>query len=251
MSEIKISFKKKSKKSPENLVIVGHPKLGKTEACSMIPNSLILDLQSGSKFIDAPAADVKHIAMENNISMMDAFYHTVEEIKKNPPDYLIVDTLTALEDLGQELGLALYQNTTMGKNYKDKSILNLPNGGGYHWARLGFEELESMLVGAYKKGTIYIVHPKTASILKEGKDLSARDINLSGKLKTYVCGEADAVGFMYRDKGSNKNIISFKSDERDLATGARPKHLRGQEFIISELMEDGKLKTFWEKIYID
>lgn len=75
----------------------------------------------------------------------------------------------------------------------------------------------------------------------------------------------DAIGYMYRNKEGNQNMLSFQTNELDLATGARSKHLAGREFVISEKFEvDGKtlftfdkenpgkesiIKTYWEKIY--
>jgi len=68
-------------------------------------------------------------------------------------------------------------------------------------------------------------------------------------LKTIVAAGADAIGYLFRDKENNQNIISFKSHEQDLASGARPPHLRNQEFIISEL-KGNKIITYWDKIFI-
>lgn len=31
---------------------------------------------------------------------------------------------------------------------------------------------------------------------------------------------------------------------------ARSTHLRNKEFVISEILEDGSYKTYWDKIYI-
>lgn len=68
-------------------------------------------------------------------------------------------------------------------------------------------------------------------------------------LKTLVCADMDAIGYMYRHKDGDKNILSFKSSEQDLATGSRSKHLRNEEFVISELRDD-TLVTYWDNIFI-
>jgi hypothetical protein len=261
---INLITKTKRRKSPIKTLIVGHPKIGKTEMLAKLTNSAILDLQSGTAYADDTNCtffDVRTILRENNaelidggekpITKIDVYYEITNHLRKNPVDYLSVDTSSDLEDLAKVMALYMYKASPMGKKYKGTDVTTLPNGAGYNWVRIAFEKLTSELEGCYTKGLIYTVHPKNASITKNGEDISARDINLTGKLKTILCGEVDAVGFVYRDKGSNTNVISFKTSERDLASGARPKHLRGQEFPISKLLDDGTLETYWDKVFID
>lgn len=253
MSELKLNFNVRRRKSPVRMLIVGHPKIGKTELGAGLENVFIMDLQDGTGYIPdgVPVANIKALALEHDMTELNMFGTVVTQLKKNPPDYLFIDTATEVEGLAKELGLVMYKKNPMGKNFTGTDILTLPQGGGYLWMRNGFDELTNMLEGAYTKGIIYTVHPKNSSISKEGRDLMARDINLTGAMKTIFVGNMDAIGFMYRNKGTNENVLSFKTDERDLATGARPKHLRGQEFVISKLEDNGKLTTYWDKIYID
>lgn len=79
------------------------------------------------------------------------------------------------------------------------------------------------------------------------REFSASEIDLSGKNKSIVSAEADAIGYVYRV--NNQNYISFATRD-EVICGARPEHLRGQNVLISELQETGELKTFWDKIYI-
>lgn len=242
---------KKKQQSPRKTLIIGHPKIGKTEACASIPNSIVLDLQSGTTYAPGKSYDIKLLALENQISKLDMYAHACAMLKEEPPEYLTVDTATEVEALAWDLAFIKYKASAVGKNFKGTEVKSLPNGAGYMWMQLAMETLMDMLNGCYTKGLIFTIHPKNANILKAGQDLQARDINLTGKLKTIFTGEMDAIGFMYRNKGTNENMLSFKSDERDLASGARPKHLRGKEFIISVLEDDGTLTTHWDKIFID
>jgi hypothetical protein len=73
------------------------------------------------------------------------------------------------------------------------------------------------------------------------------NIDLTGKIKSLICANADAIGYMYRKE--NKTILSFKTSE-EVTCGARPDHLRNQEIVITEL-EDGVLKTSWDKVFIN
>jgi len=41
--------------------------------------------------------------------------------------------------------------------------------------------------------------------------------------------------------------LSFKTNE-ETTCGARPEHLRNEEIVISEMI-DGKLVTYWDKVY--
>ena len=72
------------------------------------------------------------------------------------------------------------------------------------------------------------------------------NIDLTGKIKSLICANADAIGYMYR-KGS-KTILSFKTND-DVICGARPEHLSNAEIVITEMI-DGVVKTTWDKVFI-
>ena len=74
----------------------------------------------------------------------------------------------------------------------------------------------------------------------------AANIDLTGKIKSLICANADAIGYMFR-KG-NQTIINFKNND-NVTCGARPIHLRDQEIVISDMNEKGEIKTYWNKIY--
>lgn len=110
------------------------------------------------------------------------------------------------------------------------------------------------------KSFILIGHAKSSSINKNGKDLNAKDLALTGKLKLIISANCDTIGYMYRNpSNNNQTILSFKTHEQDLATGARPDHLANQEFVICELTnpdyvknnEPRKFVTYWNKIFIE
>jgi hypothetical protein len=83
---------------------------------------------------------------------------------------------------------------------------------------------------------------------KNGAEFSSLDLDLTGKLKRIASSKSDAIGYLYR-KG-NKNILSFKTTD-EISCGARPEHLRNQEIVLSEILEDGTFKTHWDRIFID
>jgi len=253
-----ITTQKAISKDPRRLLIFSPPKVGKTSLVTKLPKCLIVDLEGSSPFFDGMFVDIVKIAEEKNISKLDAFKEVInalneQKIKnKNIPvyDYIATDSASALEDLARDLANIMYKNTPMGKGFSG-DVLNLPNGAGYGYLREAFEQLYGYFDRFYKKGLIILAHTKSSSINKNGQDLSCKDVSLTGKLKQIVTSEMDAIGFLYRNKGTNENYLSFKTNEQDLASGARPVHLRQKEFLISKLLDNGELETHWENIYLD
>lgn len=238
--------------SPRKLFIFSHPKIGKTVTVSKLPNSLLIDLEDGSEFVEAMKINVRKYAKENNLNPLKVLKDISDELAKREViyDYIILDTSSAMEDLAETLALHRYKSSPLGKNYTGSDVLSLPNGAGYHWLRLAFEEIYDMFSGHANKCLIVTGHVKNASINKDGKELNAKDIQLTGKLKLILTSGMDAIGFMYRNKETQQNILSFKTSEQDLATGARPEHLRGKEIVISEIT-DGNFVTYWSNVFID
>jgi hypothetical protein len=72
------------------------------------------------------------------------------------------------------------------------------------------------------------------------------NIDLTGKIKSLICANADAIGYMFR-KG-NQVFLSFKTNE-ETTCGARPEHLRNAEIVISEANDKGEIVTHWDEIY--
>jgi hypothetical protein len=80
----------------------------------------------------------------------------------------------------------------------------------------------------------------------KGEMVMAANIDLTGKIKSLVCANADAIGYLYR-KGP-KTIISFKTND-EVTCGARPDHLRNKEIVIAD-STDGTLKVSWDEVYV-
>ena len=254
-------------KDVRRLVLYAQTKTGKTEAISKLPNTLIIDTEDGSGFVSGMKINIKEECRKNNTNplaviekigqLLNEYY---EKNKKWPYDYIVVDTATSLEEFARIYATILYRSTPIGKSFAGTDVVaELPNGGGYDWLRKAFKELLKPIENKCNKCFILIGHAKTSSINKMGKDLSAKDLALTGKLKLIVCADADAIGYMYRNPANNnQTILSFKSHEQDLATGARAAHLSNQEFIICELTnpdyaekkEEKVFITHWDKIFM-
>jgi len=220
---------KASRRNPSKLIIYGPPKIGKTTLISQLSDTLILDLENGSNFVDAMKIHISSIAELKDVG---------ETIKKEGRPYkrIAVDTSTELEKWAEDLAKTMYMETPIGKNFKEKSILTLPNGGGYLWLRLAFERLQEY-IETLAEEIIYIGHLKDKLIERDGKEVSAKDIDHTGKIRSIICSRADAVGYIYRK--DTQMWVTFKSSD-EIVCGSRCDHLKGQEFEFN-----------WDKIYID
>lgn len=232
--------------NPRRLFIFSNPKCGKTSLVAKLPKALLIDLEEGSDFVDALKIKAKTINDLRAISKEIGEENAKLGEGKFVYDYIIIDTVTRLQDMVKDLALDLYKDTAMGKNYKGDDILKLPQGGGYYYLREAFEKVYSAF-DRKSKCLILLGHIKPSSITKDGKELMAKDIDLTGKIKSITAANMDAIGYLYR-KGS-ECILSFKTSEEDLATGARPEHLRNQEIVVSEMTEKGFI-THWDKIFL-
>ena len=228
--------------SPNKLIIFSKPKVGKSSALAQLENSLILDLEKGTDFLDACKLQA------SNLEEIKVIGTAIIEAGR-PYKYLIVDTITKLEDMVLPLAAKSYRETPIGKNWKgeDSEILNLPNGAGYSYLRTAFFKVLDYLYTLAPR-VILVGHLKAKYLEKDGKEVVAAELDLVGKLKSMVSADVDAIGLLYRE--GNKTILSFKTTN-DVICGARPVHLRNEEFVLAEMSDDNKLTTNWDKIYID
>lgn len=232
--------------SPRNLIIFSKPKTGKTTLLSQLDNCLILDLEKGSKYVDAMKVEA------SSIEEIKLIGKAIKEAG-NPYTYLAVDTITALEEMCIPYAEELYTKTPMGKNWPTSgkaqygSLLSLPNGAGYPYLREAFTKVVNYL-HTWAPRIILVGHVKDTMLEKNGSEFNSLDLDLTGKLKRITASNSDSIGYLYR-KGK-QNILSFKTSD-EIACGARPKHLSNQEIVLSEIDSEGNITTNWDKIYID
>lgn len=222
-----------SRRDPGNLVIYGPPKIGKTSILAGLENCLIIDLEEGSDMVDALKIKVKNLNELKELAK--------EIIKQGKPyKYIAIDTVTQLEIWCERDATAAYKSSAIGKNFdKDGqglSVLSLPNGAGYQWLRQSYEKWIGVL-NQLAPHLILVGHLKTKVLDKEGKEVSVGDLSLTGKIREMTCANADAIGYVFRQK--DQTMISFDS-QNDVIVGSRCEHLKGQIIPFE-----------WDKIFID
>ena len=159
--------------------------------------------------------------------------------------HITIDNATRLEEICLPYAATLYRQSPVGKNWKGSDVRELPNGSGYFYIRQAVRKVIDMFKDLCDE-FILVGHVKDTQVNKDGEELSEMSLDLVGKLSSIICGEADAVGFLYR-KG-NETHISFKGGD-GTPKEARAPHLRGQDIVITTGDEDGNLTTYWDKIY--
>lgn len=224
---------------PKNLIIFSKPKLGKSSACAALPNALCIDLEDGGyDYIDAMKVKV----------------NTVEDLKEvckavikagKPYDFIVLDTITRLEDMAKPLALKLFKATPAGSKFDGDDVLTAANGSGYGFLRTAIEMCIDM-VSKCAPHIILVCHTKDAAVANS--ELTVKSIDLLGKTGRILSSKSDAIGFLSRDEDSN-TTLSFNTNDKFVECGARPAHLRNKDIILGEMQENGEIIYRWDLVY--
>lgn len=242
---------------PLCLTIYSQPKMGKTTLVSYLPNCLILDFEGGSKYVDGMKIEVKDFKQLTDIGK--------EVIKAGRPyDFVVIDTLTALEDWCLWDATEFYMGTPQGKTFnvtptgkaKPRSqwepVINLPNGAGYKFLRESFRRWMDKIMKLADR-VILVGHIKDKFIVTKGGDeASALDLDLTGKIKQITTQHySDSIAYLSRDTDSNP-VLNFQTSE-EIACGSRSPHLKGKQIQIATYNEEkNELEDVrWDIIYPD
>lgn len=177
--------------NPKYLILYGLPKAGKTSAIAQLDNNLIIDLEGGSTFVDAMSIQCRTI---NDLGeAAQAIRAKNQEVGHNFYKHITIDNATRLEDICLSFAATLYRKTELGKNWKGGDITTLPRGAGYKYLRDAVKKVIDMFKELCDE-FILIGHVKDSITEKDGEEVTAKEIDLVGKLGKIVCGMADAVG---------------------------------------------------------
>lgn len=122
----------------------------------------------------------------------------------------------------------------------------LANGAGWLYMRKAIRQLVDMFKPLCES-LILVCHVKDKQIKKNGEEMVEMAVDLAGKSADIICGEADAVGYLYRER--NKTYISFEGGDNTIRE-ARPLHLRGKKILVAESDENNEVTFDTSKVFI-
>ena len=230
--------------NPKFLILFGRPKAGKSTLMANLDNNLIIDLENGYQALSALVVQARTI--NDFAEIANALREEIKKEGKFPYKYITIDNATRLEEMCLSYACQIYKNTPMGKTYQGSDVRTLPNGSGYMYLRQAVRKVIDMFRDLCES-LILVAHVKEKMINKEGEELSEMSIDLTGKLGDILCGEADAIGYVYRKK--NDTIISFEGGDNSIRE-ARANHLRGKKIVVATSDENNNITVDMTKIFL-
>lgn len=230
--------------NPKFLILFGRPKAGKSTLMANLDNNLIIDLENGYQALSALIVQARTV--NDFAEIANALREEIKNTGKFPYKYITIDNATRLEEMCLSYACQLYRQTPMGKTYQGTDIRTLPNGSGYMYLRQAVRKVIDMFRDLCES-LILVAHVKEKMINKEGEELSEMSIDLTGKLGDILCGEADAIGYVYRKK--NDTIISFEGGDNSIRE-ARANHLRGKKIVVATSDENNNITVDMAKIFL-
>ena len=256
-------------KSPNTILLYAKPKQGKTTALSLLEDSLLIDTESGSDYVDAFKIKVDitkpmHEQAEEFVNICRAIYMAGynKETKQYTPKYkvIIIDTFTRLDEWSEIVGTINYMNKGQGKKWnlaadgktkipptsKDfETVHEIGQGFGYKHSREVMTDWYDQICMLAPR-TIFVCHVKDKQVSTNlGEAVSTREINLTGKVKDIVASKVDTVMYCYRE--GNKFMASFSGED-----GTRCPYLSGKIIVLTESNDKGEIVVNnWNQIFID
>lgn len=268
MIELPTQRREAQQYNPRLLVLFGKPKSGKSTLMAALDDNLIIDLDDGYKALSVMSIYVN--SARALFEVKNSLQAKMQETGKVPYKFITIDNATRLEEMSLVYAAHLYRSTTqMGAAWgmmkdpknpnmllKDKNgqlipdpkadVRLLPQGAGYTYLRKAVREMIDMFK-PFCETLILVAHVKDKQIRKDGQEMSEMSVDLAGKLGDIICGEADAIGYIYRD-GKN-TVMSFEGGDSTIKE-ARPLHLRGRKFIVATSDENNNVTVDMSKIFI-
>ena len=249
--------------NPNMQIIYSVPKAGKTTIVSHLEDHLILELEpGGANYVEGRVQE---------ISKASEFNEVLKLIANSPTkvcEYLVVDTITRLDEWSEIVGTYNYMQKPQGKKFnrvgetadgkmiyhtdvRFETVHSLGQGFGYAHSRAVMNDWYDALLNLVVIGkvgyVILLAHVKDKLVeSKNGDSVETIDINLTGKVKSIYASKVDAVGHFYRE--GTKGYISY-DNEYKVVSGGRCVHLDGS-IQVSEKMPDKSIKVDWSNIYL-
>jgi hypothetical protein len=253
--------------NPKLLVLFGKPKSGKSTLMASLDSNLIIDLEDGYRALSV--MDIQVRTAQQMFEVEKLIRSKMEELKgEYPYRFITIDNATRLEEMCLPYAAHLYRSTAMGaswgylkdsanrpvKDANGKNVIDpkadvrlLPNGAGYLYLRQALKKMVDMFKPLCDT-LILVAHVKDRQIKLNGEELSEMSVDLAGKMGDIICGEADAIGYIYRD--GKKTYISFEGGDNTIRE-ARPLHLRGKKIEVASSDEDNNVTVDMSKIFLN
>lgn len=253
--------------NPKLLIIMGRPKQGKSSFVAAIDDNLIIDLEDGYRALSVMKVQAR--SMKDLQEIKTAIIEKGKELHKAPYRFITIDNATRLEEMSIPYAAELYRNTPMGQGWgymKDAKGMNiknpktgqfiidpkadvrlLPNGSGYLYLRKAIRQMIDMFKPLCET-LILVTHVKDKQIRKDSQEMSEMSVDLAGKAADIICGEADAIGLIYRE--GNKTYISFEGGDNTIRE-ARCPHLRGKKILVAESNENNEVVFNTSEVFIN
>ena len=247
---------KKLLTEPTVFLFYGLEKIGKTTIASELPNCLHVDLERGTKYVDT--ARINCESWEELIAIKEAVL-----AREKRYDFIVLDTLTAMETYCRKLATETYMGTNQGKNFnRDKTGKVLPidewndvidalgqNGYLYifnAWRKMMDTVMEMTQESKYPDNPtrlILIGHMRDKYIDPNSptstNKVSTKELDLTGKLKAITLQSyADSIAKCSRDKLGNL-IFNFQAGDEDVSAGSR----------VGPINQKVDSKVIWKTLY--
>lgn len=216
----------------------------KSTIVAALEDNLIIDLENGYQALSAMVVQAR--TYKDLVEIAEALKAKKKELGRFPYKYLTIDNATRLEEIGLKYAAKLYKATPQGKKWDGDDVRTLPNGSGYMYLRIAVKKI-IVLFRNLCDTLILVAHVKDRMINVDGKEMNEMTIDLTGKLGDIICGEADAIGYVYRHK--NETHISFEGGD-NIICEARADHLRGKNIIVATSDENNNITVDINKIFL-
>lgn len=242
---------------PESFIIYGLPKCGKTTEIVKLPNHLVIDAERGSRHIACnramPPEGLGPVAM---FRWLDTVHDKIMAAER-PYDYVIVETVSFLDELSEWVGTWNYMNSIQGKEFNKypqfdenrrphplagqrikfgdpdyQSVHDMGKGYGYRWSRQVMTDFFRKFKNLGRKCTIFTCHTVEKQVVSKitNTEVNGLDLSLTGKVKLLFSRDVDCIGYVYNRDGELH--ISFKGDEKQVGGMRGATHLRGYQGVL-------------------
>ena len=185
--------------------------------------------------------------MKVEANSVEDFVEICKAVKEagSPYKFIAIDTISKLEQICEPLALKRYVADHPG--YEGK-LSDIPYGAGTKYHRDAIFDVIKM-ISKVAPNVILVGHvkDKTVTNVDNTGEATVKDLAMTGQTPGILAANSDAIGLVFRDIEGNL-CVDFNNNGSIIA-GARPPHLAGKQFILSEKQKDGTFLSKWDQIY--